>query len=61
MLKAKKFYEKNGYMETGYLVETRKIVQEILVKNGEFDEEEFVQFFKKYSGGIIKPKLFKVE
>jgi len=60
-LKRKKFYEKNGYKETGYLVETRKIIQEILVKNGEFDEEEFVQFFKKYSGGMVKPKLFKIE
>jgi hypothetical protein len=55
-LKRKQFYIKNGYMETGYLVETRKVIQEILIKNGVFDKEEFIKF-----NGLIKPKLFKIK
>ena len=59
-IKRKSFYIKNGYEETGYLVETRKMVEEVLIKNGSFDKEEFEQFFKKQSNGMVKVKLFKI-
>lgn len=61
-LRRKKFYTSNGYTDTGYLVELAKNkTQEVLIKNGEFDSDEFILFFKKYSNGTMKPKLFKTE
>ncbi len=59
-LRRKKFYINNGYIETGYLVELAKKKQEIIIKNGEFDEDEFSLFFKKYSNGTMKPKLWRI-
>lgn len=59
-LKRKKFYANNGYKETGYLVELANKKQEILIKNGEFDEDEFSFFLKKYSNGTMKPKLWRI-
>jgi len=59
-LRRKKFYVNNGYIETGYLVEISKKKQEILIKNGEFDKNEFSLFFKKYSNGTMKPKLWRI-
>jgi hypothetical protein len=58
-LRRKKFYVNNGYIETGYLVELAKKKQEIIIKNGEFDEDEFSLFFKEYSNGTMKPKLWR--
>jgi len=59
-LRRKKFYMANGYEETEYLVNsTNDIIQEIIIKNGEFEKGEFMQFFKKYSKGAMKPKIFK--
>lgn len=58
-LRRKKFYDNNGYIETGYLVELANIKQEILIKNGELDKEEFILFFKKYSNGTMKPKVWR--
>lgn len=61
-LRRKKFYINNGYTDTGYLVELAKNkTQEVLIKNGEFDKDEFILFFKKYSNGTMKPKLWKTE
>ena len=59
-IRRKKFYINNGYVETGYLVELKNKKQELLIKNGEFDEDEFSLFFKTYSNGTMKPKLWKV-
>ena len=36
-LRRKRFYEKNGFLSTGCLVELSKEQQEVLVKNGDFD------------------------
>jgi len=58
-LKRKKFYLKNGYSETGYIINFGKEDQEILVKNGEFDPAELEMFFRKYSKGIMKHKITK--
>ena len=60
-MRRKKFYTNNGYIETGYLVELAKKEQEIIIKNGDFDEDEFSSFFKKYSNGTIKPKMWKMD
>mgnify|MGYP000928895881 CR=1 FL=1 len=59
-LKRKKFYINNGYKETGYLVELGNKKQEILIKNGEFNKEEFFLIFMKYSNGTMKPKILKI-
>ena len=58
-LKRKNFYLKNDYRETGYFIELEKVEQEVLIKNGEFDKEEFTIFFKKYSNGAMNPKMWK--
>ena len=58
-IRRKKYYVNNGYVETGYLVELENKKQELLIKNGEFDEDEFCLFFKKYSNGTVKPKLWR--
>jgi len=58
-IRRKKFYVNNGYVETGYLVELENKKQELLIKNGKFDEDEFSLFFKKYSNGTVKPKLWR--
>ena len=58
-IRRKKFYIKNGYIDTGYLIELSNIEQEIIIKNGEFNKEEFAEFFKKYSNGTMKPKIWK--
>lgn len=57
-LRRKKFYINNGYTDTSYLVELAKKPQEVLIKNGEFDSDEFILFFKKYSNGTLKPKIW---
>lgn len=60
ILKRKKFYLNNGYEETNYLVNsTKDVIQEILIKNGEFDKEEFIEFYNKYTNKTMKPKLIE--
>ena len=58
-IRRKNFYIKNGYVDTGYLIELSKAEQEILIKNGVFDKAEFSLFFKKYSNGSMKPQIWK--
>lgn len=58
-IRRKKFYINNGYVETGYLMNLSNIEQEILIKNGNFDKEEFLIFFKKYSNGTVRPEIWK--
>lgn len=59
-IRRKRFYMKNGYIETGYFVKLGK-KQEILIKNGEFDKREFTRFFMLYSNFTMKPKVWKSE
>lgn len=58
-IRRKNFYLKNGYIDTGYLMELSNTEQEVIIKNGEFVKEEFVNFFKEYSNGTMKPKIWK--
>ncbi|MFR8104080.1 MAG: GNAT family N-acetyltransferase [Clostridia bacterium] len=58
-IRRKNFYLKNGYIDTGYLIELSKIEQEIIIKNGTFDKDELFNFFVKYSNGTMKPKIWK--
>lgn len=60
-LRRKKFYTNNGFTDTRYLVELANKTQEVLIKNGEFDKDEFILFFNKYSNGTMKPKLCRTE
>ena len=41
------------------MIELAKTQEEILIKNGVFDQEEFSGFFKKYSDGSMKSKIWK--
>ena len=41
-------------------VELSKEQQEVLVKNGEFDPQEFSEFFKKYSNGTMNPPIIPI-
>lgn len=58
-IRRKNFYLKNGYIDTGYLIELSKTEQEVIIKNGVFDEDELFNFFVKYSNGTMKPKIKK--
>lgn len=42
-----------------YLVEFSNKKQEILIKNGEFNKNEFSTFFEKYSNGTMKHKIYR--
>lgn len=55
----KNFYLRNGYKETGYLVELAKVKQEIIITNGDFNKREFFWFFILYSNGTMYPKIWK--
>ena len=57
--KRKSFYIQNGYEETGYMMKLNGIVQEIIIKNGEFIKREFRSFFAFYSFGSMYPKIWK--
>ena len=59
-LRRKRFYEKNGFLSTGCLVELSKEQQEVLVKNGEFDPREFSEFFQKYSNGTMNSSIIPI-
>ena len=56
--KRKSFYMRNGYEETGYMIKLNGVVQEIIIKNGEF-KREFRSFFAFYSFGSMYPKIWK--
>lgn len=58
-VRRKKFYLHNGYLDTGYLIELSNTKQEILIKNGEFDQHEFSDFFKRYGNGSMNPKIWE--
>lgn len=55
----KAFYLKNGYQETGYKVKLNGVVQDIIIKNGEFSRKEFRSFFAVYSNGTVWPQIRK--
>ena len=59
-IKRKNFYIRNNFKESGYLVQsTPKVLQEVLVKNGDFIESEFLQALKECSNGMLKANLKK--
>lgn len=58
-IRRKKFYLKNGFIDTGYLIELSKIEQEVIIKNGDFNKDELFEFFVKYSNGTMKPRIWK--
>lgn len=58
-LRRRQFYLRNGYAQTGYLVELSGQKQEILLQNGDFDPEECFAFFQKYSNGAMRPPVFR--
>ena len=60
-LRRRQFYADNGFIQTGYLVELANKKQEVLIKNGEFDADEFSCFFRKYSNSAMKPKLWRMD
>jgi len=55
----KRFYLRNGFTETGYLIRMRGVEQEILVRNGQFSKAKFRAFFTLYSNGTLWPKIWK--
>lgn len=57
----KQFYLKNGFVETGYLTKSTKEYQEILIKNGSFDQNEFASILKKSSNGMLKLNIIEKE
>lgn len=60
-LRRRQFYLRNGYAQTGYLVELSAQKQEILLPNGAFDPEACFAFFPKYSNGAMRPPIFRAK
>lgn len=59
-IKRKNFYLKNNFKESGYFVQsTPTILQEVLVKNGDFVASDFLQALKQCSKGMLKANLKK--
>lgn len=58
-IRRKRFYLRNGYSETGYMIKLGNAEQEIIIKNGEFDKQEFRRFFLLYSNGTMWPKMWQ--
>jgi len=57
----KRFYLRNGFTETGYLIRMKGVDQEILVRNGHFSKAKFRAFLALYSNGTLWPKIRKFE
>lgn len=57
-VRRKKFYAANGYAETGYFIKMGGKRQELLVRNGTFDKQEFARFFMLYSNFTMFPKIW---
>ena len=57
--KRKSFYMQNGYKKTGYMMKLNGVVQEIIIKNGEFIKRDLRLFFAVYSFGSMYPKIWK--
>lgn len=57
-LRRKKFYANNGYTETGCYIKLGGKKQELLIKNGTFDQREFRVFFLLYSNFTMFPKIW---
>lgn len=55
----KDFYMRNGYKETDYLMKLNGVIQEVIIINGEFDKNQFRNFFVLYSNGTVWPKIWK--
>ena len=58
-VRRKDFYLRNGYRETGYRMKLNGVVQEIIIRNGEFDKKQFRTFFAVYSNGTVWPRIWK--
>lgn len=54
----KRFYRKNGYMETGYFMKLGGKAQEVLIKNGVFSKHKFIMFFMAYSCCAVIPRVW---
>lgn len=57
-IRRKKFYNRNGYEESGYFMKLGGKEQEILIKNGQFNQREFRIFFMLYSNFTMYPKIW---
>lgn len=52
-VKRKRFYEKNGFINTDFEIEGKDIVYEILYSGGEVYEDEYYAVFKSYLGSFL--------
>lgn len=63
-LKRKAFYEKNGFISSGYIVKEPDERQEMLIRGGIISEEEIEAMYKNLFGHIIgffvRPKVIKI-
>lgn len=59
-LKRYKFYEKNGFKNTGYTLNYNGEDYIVLTNNNNFSSEAFSQLFKSFTYNLYKPKLKKL-
>lgn len=58
-VRRKRFYLRNGFEETGYLIRLSGVEQEILVRTGPFSKAKFRAFLAFYSKGTLWPKIWR--
>ncbi|TVP14724.1 GNAT family N-acetyltransferase [Shewanella sp. KCT] len=62
-IKRKAFYEKNGFISTGYLVKEPDQMQEMLIRGGIISKKEIELMYKELLGNIIgsliRPRVIK--
>lgn len=54
-VRRKSFYEKNGYKDSGLLIDDKDEVYEVLVRNGNVSEADYQGLYRQFAG----PFLFK--
>ena len=55
-----RFYEKNGFSDTGYDIKEVGGLFRILSTSSSIDTEEYLKVYKKLSFGLWKPKITKI-
>lgn len=51
------FYERNGYLQTGYMVKGEKVPYMVLSSDGKLDVNEYLKLLKKFYLNTYRPKV----
>ena len=58
-IQRQKFYFKNKFMDSGYILKDNKVIYDILYKGNCFSEINYKEIFKVFSFGLVRVKICK--